>query len=329
MTITVSTDGSALRNPNGPMGWAWADHTDGARDEHAHAGDCAAGGATNGTNQIGELCAVLEALRAHPGSEPLVIESDSQYAINCSSKWVFGWKKNGWKNSKQEPVKNAPIIKAIDAEISKRAGKVSFRWVKGHAGNAGNEKVDDLARGFAGDCESGAQEGYLPKEGWQALLESPYARDVKVPADAQLLLDGEMDEREYTRLHAAEVDDLEHGEPNLTELGDVRTPADSAETNAPADTAAHAAESAADGTDTPAGEPTATAGMQLAPTGLAASGRVTLSPPPNSSPYYDGSPRRIHGYIEVDALVQGDGTVDLENARFLMHRRENGQETRQ
>ena len=54
-----------------------------------------------------------------------------------------------------------------------------------------------------------------------------------------------------------------------------------------------------------------------------------LSPPPNSSPYYDGSPRRIHGYIEVDALVQGDGTVDLENARFLMHRRENGQETRQ
>lgn len=97
--------------------------------------------------------------------------------------------------------------------------------------------------------------GYLPKEGWQALLESPYARDVKVPADAQLLLDGEMDEREYTRLHAAEVDDLEHGEPNLTELGDVRTPADSAETDAPADTAAHAAESAADGTDTPQESP--------------------------------------------------------------------------
>ena len=87
----------------------------------------------------------LEALRAHPGSEPLVIESDSQYAINCSSKWVFGWKKNGWKNSKQEPVKNAPIIKAIDAEISKRAGKVSFRWVKGHAGHELNERCDELA----------------------------------------------------------------------------------------------------------------------------------------------------------------------------------------
>ena len=85
MTITVSTDGSALRNPNGPMGWAWADHTEGARDEHAHAGDCAAGGATNGTNQIGELCAVLEALRAHPGSEPLVIESDSQEKATSTS----------------------------------------------------------------------------------------------------------------------------------------------------------------------------------------------------------------------------------------------------
>lgn len=71
MTITVSTDGSALGNPNGPMGWAWADHEPaaGGKPGHEHAGDCDAGGATNGTNQIGELCAVLEALRAHPGSE--------------------------------------------------------------------------------------------------------------------------------------------------------------------------------------------------------------------------------------------------------------------
>lgn len=57
---------------------------------HEHAGDCDAGGATNGTNQIGELCAVLEALRAHPGSEDLVIETDSRYAIDCSTKWVQG-----------------------------------------------------------------------------------------------------------------------------------------------------------------------------------------------------------------------------------------------
>lgn len=70
MTITVSTDGSALGNPNGPMGWGWADHelATGGKPGHHHDSDCDAGGATNGTNQIGELCAVLEALRAHPGS---------------------------------------------------------------------------------------------------------------------------------------------------------------------------------------------------------------------------------------------------------------------
>ena len=130
MTITVSTDGSALGNPNGPMGWAWADHEPaaGGKPGHEHAGDCDAGGATNGTNQIGELCAVLEALRAHPGSEDLVIETDSQYAINCSTKWVQGWKRNGWKNSQKKPVKNADLIRAIDNEIANRAGSVRFVW---------------------------------------------------------------------------------------------------------------------------------------------------------------------------------------------------------
>ncbi|MEE8736400.1 ribonuclease H [Bifidobacterium subtile] len=199
MTITVSTDGSALGNPNGPMGWAWADHntnpTQGS--EHRHDGDCDAGGATNGTNQIGELCAVLEALRAHPGSEDLVIETDSQYAINCSTKWVHGWKKNGWKNSQKKPVKNAPLIKAIDAELSKRSGSVRFKWVKGHAGNAGNEKVDDLAHTYSGDARSGVKDGYLPLEGWQSLLASDYAKGVDIPADAQMLLDGKITAEEY------------------------------------------------------------------------------------------------------------------------------------
>ncbi|MCI1219458.1 MAG: ribonuclease HI [Bifidobacterium sp.] len=199
MTITVSTDGSALGNPNGPMGWAWADHdTNSApNNEHRHDGDCDAGGATNGTNQIGELCAVLEALRAHPGSEDLVIETDSQYAINCSTKWVHGWKKNGWKNAQKKPVKNAALIKAIDAELSKRPGSVHFKWVKGHAGNFGNEKVDDLAHTYSGDARSGVKDGYLPLEGWQSLLASDYAKGVDIPADAQLLLDGKISSGQY------------------------------------------------------------------------------------------------------------------------------------
>ncbi|RSX51125.1 ribonuclease H family protein [Bifidobacterium callimiconis] len=213
MTITVSTDGSALGNPNGPMGWAWADHEAhaGGRPGHEHGGDCDAGGATNGTNQIGELCAVLEVLRAHPGDEPLVIETDSQYAINCSTKWVHGWKRNGWRNSQKKPVKNAAVIKAIDVEISKRPGSVKFVWVKGHAGNAGNEKVDELARTYAEDCRSGARDGYLPKEGWESLLASEYSKGTDVPADAQMLMDGQITAAEYHLGHGEDTGGVTEG----------------------------------------------------------------------------------------------------------------------
>ena len=188
MTITVSTDGSALGNPNGPMGWAWADH-----GSKAHAD----GGASNGTNQIGELCAVLQALRAHPGDETLIIETDSQYAIKCSTTWLRGWKRNGWRNAKRQPVKNVQLIKAIDTEISNRPGAVNFVWVKGHAGNRGNEFVDELAHTFASDCRRGIRDGYLPLEGWQALLSSAYARGLAIPNDAQLLLEGSITTQEY------------------------------------------------------------------------------------------------------------------------------------
>ncbi|MDD6461208.1 MAG: ribonuclease HI [Bifidobacteriaceae bacterium] len=180
-TITVSTDGSALGNPNGAMGWAWADHV---------GGGCDAGGAGNGTNQIGELCAVLQALRTHKGADTLVIESDSQYAIKCSTVWLNSWKRNGWHNSQKKPVKNATIIKAIDYEISHREGPVKFHWVKGHAGNEFNEKCDMLARGFAQQCKEHGSAGFLPIEGWVDLIASPYASRLKVPDDVRDALRG-------------------------------------------------------------------------------------------------------------------------------------------
>lgn len=374
MTITVSTDGSALGNPNGPMGWAWADHTPhaGGQPGHEHPGDCDAGGATNGTNQIGELCAVLEALRAHPGSEPLVIETDSQYAINCSTKWVHGWKRNGWKNSQKKPVKNAALIKAIDAELSKRAGSVKFVWVKGHAGNAGNEKVDELARTYAADCRSKARDGYLPKEGWQSLMSSEYADGLDVPGDAQMLLDGAISDADYHLGRGSQDDDGESRHatnhdrrPSLAEMltepegvpdypfaentddtiNTATTDTATTDSSPEADEATAATARTADDATrtivgdanrtanespqtaghgaTPAPSPTPTSGgttAQRSRSGLTVSGTLRFSPPPASSPTYNGSPRFIRGIIEVEGYVQGDGTLTLDGAVFQVRR---------
>lgn len=409
MTITVSTDGSALGNPNGPMGWAWADHTPhaGGTPGHEHEGDCDAGGASNGTNQIGELCAVLEALRAHPGAEPLVIESDSQYAINCSTTWVRGWKKHGWKNSQGKPVKNRELIAAIDREISQRPGPVKFVWVKGHNNNPGNEKVDHLAHGYAGDCRGGVKPGYLPLEGWQSLLASEYAKGTVVPEDAHMLMEGKISAAEYHLGRAEDTggvpgadsmqrtdsmrvadggpvsrttsgsrradslaerlaepegvpDDLPDyraaagsseavnaedtataatGKGNTTSdtasVSDVAPAAIDSATTTTAETATAAAETAESGNSETAASPAtgqsapvhSTASVTPAASGangprvvpgLTLSGTLRFSPPPSSSPTYSGEPRRIHGLVEIDGYVQGDGSIELNGARFML-----------
>ncbi|MBF6315601.1 ribonuclease HI [Nocardia cyriacigeorgica] len=133
--IIVSTDGSCLRNPGGAIGWAWVNHL----------GPSDSGGAASGTNQIAELRALLEAVLAHPGDEPLLIESDSLYAIKCASEWIAGWRRNGWRTSTGAPVKNAELIQQIDRAIASRPGPVRFRWVRGHVGNYFNEQADTLA----------------------------------------------------------------------------------------------------------------------------------------------------------------------------------------
>ncbi|MGY0502380.1 ribonuclease H family protein [Nocardia sp. FBN12] len=133
--IIVSTDGSCLRNPGGAIGWAWVNH----------AGPADSGGAASGTNQIAELRGVLEAILAHPGAEPMLIESDSQYAIKCASEWITSWRRNGWRTSTGGAVKNVEIIKQIDRAITGREGPVRFRWVRGHVGNYFNEQADKLA----------------------------------------------------------------------------------------------------------------------------------------------------------------------------------------
>jgi ribonuclease HI len=150
--IIVSTDGSCLRNPGGAIGWAWVNHQGGSRS----------GGAATGTNQVAELRALLEAILAHPGEEPLFIESDSLYAIKCASEWIFSWRTNGWRTSTGGAVKNVELIKQIDRAIASRPGPVRFRWVRGHVGNYFNEMADTLAGEAARQAAASAAAGEVP-----------------------------------------------------------------------------------------------------------------------------------------------------------------------
>lgn len=137
MTIIAAADGSALGNP-GPAGWAW--YVD---------DDCwAAGGWAHGTNNMGELTAVLDLLHqtAHR-SEDLLVYCDSTYVINSITKWMPGWKRRGWKKGDGKPVLNVEIMKALDEALAGR--QVTFEWVKGHAGHELNEAADRRANAAA------------------------------------------------------------------------------------------------------------------------------------------------------------------------------------
>ena len=149
MTITAAADGSSLGNP-GPAGWAWYVDED----------TWDAGGWPQGTNNLGELTAILRLLEATAESgEELHILADSQYAINVVSKWRLGWKKRGWTKADKKPIKNLELIQEIDRAMEGR--RVTFEWVKGHAGHHMNERADDLARG----CAEAYQAGRTPEPG--------------------------------------------------------------------------------------------------------------------------------------------------------------------
>ena len=149
MTTVVAVDGSALGNP-GPAGWAWY------VDENCWA----AGGWPSSSNNRGELTALLELLKATaPTNEELHVLADSQYVINSVTKWIAGWKANGWRKADKKPVVNVDLMQAIDKAITGR--KVSCEWVRGHSGHPLNEAADDKARAAAtayqrhGSVESG------------------------------------------------------------------------------------------------------------------------------------------------------------------------------
>ena len=143
--LVAAADGSSLCNP-GPAGWAW--FIDSTR--------WAAGGWPHGTNNMGELMAVLDLLRQSRGLDrPLHVVCDSQYAINVCTTWLPGWKARSWRKADKKPILNLDLIQALDAELHHR--RVTFEWVRGHAGHPLNERADALARAAAEAFQRGAR----------------------------------------------------------------------------------------------------------------------------------------------------------------------------
>jgi ribonuclease HI len=129
----VYTDGACIGNP-GPGGWAWA----------VPAGAFASGAASRTTNQRMEICAALEAVRAHSG--PLEVVSDSTYVVNCfRDRWWEGWLARGWLNKAKQPVANRDLWEPLIELVRAQPGRVAFRWVKGHGADPMNDLVDRLA----------------------------------------------------------------------------------------------------------------------------------------------------------------------------------------
>ncbi|MHB8669419.1 MAG: ribonuclease H family protein [Acidimicrobiales bacterium] len=134
MRTVVYTDGACLGNP-GPGGWAWA----------VPDGPFASGAAPATTNQRMEITAALRAVQTLEGE--LEVVSDSTYVVNCfRDQWWRGWLERGWLNSQRKPVASRDLWEPLIEEVCRRGpGSVSFRWVKGHAGDKMNDRVDRLA----------------------------------------------------------------------------------------------------------------------------------------------------------------------------------------
>jgi len=133
--VVLYTDGACKGNP-GPGGWGvlleWGDH----RKELC-------GGESETTNNRMEITAVIEGLRALSRSCQVLVVTDSVYVKDGVTKWMAGWKRNGWRTAAKKPVKNRDLWEVLDEELSSHT--VDWEWVKGHAGHPGNERADELA----------------------------------------------------------------------------------------------------------------------------------------------------------------------------------------
>jgi ribonuclease HI len=133
--IDIWADGGCRGNP-GPGGWGVLMRS-GAHEKELWGGEPAT------TNNRMELTAVIRALEALKRPVTARIHTDSQYVQKGISEWIHGWKRNGWKTSGKQPVKNADLWQALDTLAAQH--RLQWLWVKGHAGDPGNERADALA----------------------------------------------------------------------------------------------------------------------------------------------------------------------------------------
>jgi ribonuclease HI len=133
--VKMYTDGACSGNP-GPGGWGVLLVFNGTEKELF-------GGAPETTNNKMELQAPIEGLKALKKPCKVTIFTDSKYVKDGITSWIHSWKKNGWKNAKKKPVKNADLWQAL--EDATNGHKITWEWVKGHAGHPENERADALA----------------------------------------------------------------------------------------------------------------------------------------------------------------------------------------
>ncbi len=136
--LVMYTDGACKGNP-GPGGWGvLLRSADGTEKEMF-------GGELETTNNRMEMTAVIQGLRVLKRPCTIVLHLDSQYVLKGITEWLAGWKAKGWKTASKQPVKNVDLWQELDQIVSQAGHTIDWRWVKGHAGDPGNERADALA----------------------------------------------------------------------------------------------------------------------------------------------------------------------------------------
>jgi ribonuclease HI len=149
--VEIYTDGACSGNP-GPGGWG------AVLSYGGHSKELSGGEATPTTNNRMELMAAIQALESLTRRSTVRLHTDSSYLRNGVTGWLASWKRNGWKTASKQPVKNEDLWRRLDAAAGKH--DVQWLWVRGHAGNPGNERADALAnRGMAEAVASAAVRG--------------------------------------------------------------------------------------------------------------------------------------------------------------------------